>query len=217
MNPLPLFVSAGLIVAGAAVHGAATHRWQALVAPDARTEALHWHTVELGDYQSEVIPTEFEVKEKSRVTCRRYLSRSAELGAVVSVTTGPPGAVATHAPDVCYPASGYATLSPPRKETVELPDGSQATYYVAEYEKKSATRSDRQKVRWAWAAPGGSWEAPDSPRFNWAYMSRPELYKLYVVTAIPTDARDFPTEDVPAARQFVTAAFAQYSGLLTGR
>lgn len=214
MNPLPIAAAAGLVLAGAAVHGAATHRWQTLAPTDGRTAALHGEILALGDYQSEEVPADFEIKEKSRVTCRRYVSQAADTGAVVSITTGPPGAVATHAPDVCYPASGYTVLTAPKKETIDLPGGGTATFFAAEYEKKSSTRTDRQKVRWAWAAPGGRWDAPDNPRFSWSYMSEPELYKLYVVTALPADGA---AEDSPAVRRFVAAAFGRYSDLLTGR
>jgi hypothetical protein len=217
MKPLPIAVSAGLVLAGAAVHGAATHRWEALAPNATRADAAHAHAVALADYRAEEVPSEIEVNEKSRVTCRRYVSQAAAAGAVVSVTSGPPGAVATHTPDVCYPSSGYRTLSGPRRETVPLAGGGEATCYVAEFEKKTATRTDRQRVRWAWATPAGPWGAPDHPRFTWGYMSQPELYKLYVVTALPPDDGGKPADDAPAVRQFVAAAFGQYAELLTAR
>jgi hypothetical protein len=214
MNPLPLTLTAGLIVAGAAVHGAATYRWETLAPATGRADAVHAQAVSLSDYQSEEIPSEIEINEKTRCTCRRYLSAMANIGAVVSITSGPPGAVATHTPDVCYPSSGYRTLGGPRRETIALPGGGEATCYVAEFEKKTATRTERQRVRWAWATADGQWDAPDHPRFTWRYMSQPELYKLYVVTAIPLDESGVVAEDPPAVRPFVAAVFGQYAQTL---
>ncbi|MGL6097725.1 MAG: hypothetical protein ACRC7O_18240, partial [Fimbriiglobus sp.] len=197
-------------VVGATVHGAVTHRWAALAPAADRTQRMHDLAVVFADYTSEAIPTDFEVKEKSAVTCRRCVSEAIGVGAMTSITTGPPGAVATHTPDVCYPSSGYQTVSPVRKETVALPGGASATYYVADFEKKSATRTDRQRVRWAWAVPGGSWDAPNRPRF--AYIGSPELFKLYVVTQYPTtDGDEKPADDTPAVKAFVAAAWAAYA------
>ena len=215
MNPLPIAVSAGLVLAGAAVHGAATYRWEALAPAGGRADAAHALAVTLSDYRAEVVPSEIEANEHTRVTCRRYTSAAA--GAVVSVTSGPPGAVATHTPDVCYPASGYRTLSGPRRETISLPGGGEASCFVAEFEKKSASKTDRQRVRWAWATTAGTWESPDHPRFTWGYMSQPELFKLYVVTAIPPEEGGKVPDDAPAVRPFVAAAFAQYAEVLAAR
>jgi hypothetical protein len=203
-----LVLCAALIAAGAAVHGAATHRWAAVAPDPARTARLHAHVVRLGDFASEEVPNEVPLKEKSIGTSHRYGSVTANVAAVVSVITGPPGSVATHTPDVCYPSSGYRTLRGPARQSVELPGGGTASYYVAEFEKVTATRTDRQRVRWAWSADG-NWTAPDRPR--WAFVRCAELAKLYIVTAAP-DA-DGPTEDSPAVRQFVAATFAQYAGL----
>ena len=215
MNTFAYPVLAVLIAAGAAVHGAATHRWAALAPAPELVEKLHSHSVQFADYQSEVIPSEIEIKEKSTVTCRRYDSPSLNVGAMISITSGPPGAVATHTPDVCYPSSGYKTLSPVKKATMALPGGATATYYVADFEKKTQSRTDRQRVRWSWAIAGGSWNAPDRPRF--AYLREPELFKLYIVTPIPKASGDQPAEDPPAVTAFVTAAFAQYTDVVAGR
>jgi hypothetical protein len=100
----------------------------------------------------------------------------------------------------------------PRREVIDLPGGGKAGYYVAEFERKSATATDRQRVRWAWSADG-TWAAPDRPRFE--YLRAPELFKLYIVT--PVTDPEASAEDPPAVRQFVAAAFAQYAGLFTGR
>lgn len=207
------FLLCGLLVAVAAVaHGAITHRWATLQPNPERAAAAHAHVIALADYQSKDIPSELPVKERSSVTCHQYTSPSGNPAVVVSITSGPPGAVSTHTPDVCYPSSGYATVRPPKRETIDLPGGGTASYMVAEFEKKTATTVERHRVRWAWSA-GAGWDVPDSPRL--AYLKQPQLFKLYVVTAVPPGDSS-ADGDPPAVRTFVAAAFAQYAGLLAG-
>ncbi len=202
-----------LLAAGAWVHGAATHRWEAF-APPSRADQFHAYVVQLGDYQMEEIPNEIPLKEKSVGTTRKYYSPSRNQVVITSFISGPPGAVSTHTPDVCYPSSGYKTVREPVRETIDLPGGGKASYYVAEFEKRTATRTERQRVRWAWSADG-TWDAPDRARF--AYLRAPELFKLYVVTPAADGDSGGAVGDPPAVRQFVAVAFAQYAGLFAGR
>jgi hypothetical protein len=200
-----------VVVTGAVVHGAATHRWSALSPNPARAEAAHAHTLNLHDYTATDFPSEMPVKERSRVTCRQYTSPTGRTPGTVSITSGPAGAVSTHTPDVCYPGSGYKMVKAPRTETIDLPGGGQATYLVAEFEKKTATVYDRHRVRWSWTTDG-TWVVPDRPRF--AFLTAPELFKMYVVTAVPMDEADKTDTDSPALKAFVAAAFGQYAKLL---
>jgi hypothetical protein len=207
------FVACGLLVLAAAfVHGAATHRWSALAPNPTRSAAVHSTALSLADYTSREVASELPVKERSVVSCRQYTSPSGLPAAVVSVTSGPPGAVSTHTPDVCYPGSGYKVVKAPKKETLDLPSGGTVTYLVAEFEKKTATSLDRQRVRWSWTTDG-HWGVPDRPRF--AYLREPELFKMYLVTSVSSDDTR-PDGDPPAVRAFVAAAFAQYAGLIAG-
>lgn len=202
-----------LLVGGAVAHGAVTRRWAGSDGPPPASAALHAWTLALGDYAAEVIPNDLPVKEKSVATSKRYTSAARQAGAVVTVITGPPGAVATHCPDVCYPSSGYRTVREPVKQTVELPGGGTATYYMAEFEKKTATTAERQRVRWGWSS-GGSWEAPDRPRLS--YLARQELAKIYLVTSVDALESASPADDPPAVKAFVAAALAQSAAALSG-
>src|SRR4051812_15417098 len=87
-----------VIITGAVVHGAATHRWSALSPDPGRAEALHAHTIPLADYTAKDFPSELPVNEHSRVTCRQYTSSSGRTPVTVSITSGPAGAVSTHTP-----------------------------------------------------------------------------------------------------------------------
>lgn len=213
MNKIALPLALVLLAVGAAVHGATTRRWAA-VTPDAgRFEALHRHAVELGDFQATPVPNDMPLKEKSVATNHRYFSPTRNCSVVVSVITGAPGSVAAHTPEACYPASGYKTVKARVRETIDVPGVGAVSYFVAEFEKKTATQTDRQRVRWAWT-DAGRWDAPDAPRF--AYLRVADLAKLYIVTAVPAGepARTGESADVTA---FMAAAFAQYADRAAGR
>ena len=207
---LGLIICGGLVIAGAVVHASTTHRWTATQPDPTRAAAAHALVLNLGERTVTTVPSEMPVKERSTCTTRQY-SPAVGTPVVVSVTSGPPGAVSTHTPDVCYPAGGYKTVKAATRDTIDLPGGGTATVLVAEFEKTTASgQTDRQRVRWAWTTDG-RWDVPNAPRF--AYVRAPELFKLYVVTPVPPDAADRP--DSPAVRAAVAAAFGQYAAALT--
>ena len=210
MKPLTFVVVLALVVCGALVHGAVTQRWSVFEPNTALTAKLHALEVRFEDWQSSEVPTEMPLNERSTATSRRYTSPNGR-AAMVSLISGIPGSVATHTPDVCYPGSGYTTLRATRKETFALPDGRDCTIYVADFEKKTQTKLDRVRVRWAWTTDG-AWIAPDNPRWQFASQLRvPMLYKVYVATPLPEGERGRAPEDDAVTKAFVTATWAQYS------
>lgn len=200
-----------LIGTGAVLHGRATNRWESLTSGDNPVAKLHDKAIRFADYAATDIPSEMPVLEKSRVTCTQFVSPSLNTAVTVSLTTGIAGSVAVHTPDVCYVGSGYTMTQSPTRQTIELPGGKSATYYVAEFEKKRATGTDRQRVRWAWTTDG-QWDAPDSPRFR--YLRAGELAKVYVVTPLAESSAAGSAIDSPAVRDFTAQVFAQYSAAL---
>jgi hypothetical protein len=210
LKPLTYFSVLALVVCGALVHGAVTQRWGVLESNREVTERLHATEVRFQDWQPETIPTEMPLHERSTATSRRYTSAGGR-GAVVSLISGIPGSVATHTPDVCYPGSGYKTLRGVRKEKFELPGGRACECYVADFEKKTQTKLDRVRVRWAWMHEGG-WVAPDNPRWQFAGQLRaPTLYKVYVATPLPEVEADESPDDDAVTKAFVMATWAQYA------
>jgi hypothetical protein len=210
MKPLTYFSVLALVVCGALVHGSVTQRWSILAPDDQLVARLHAAEVRFQDWQPTEVPTEMPLHERSRATSRHYVSASGR-SAVISLISGTPGSVATHTPDVCYPGSGYKTLRGPRKEEFKLPDGRPCTAYVADFEKKTQTKHDRARVRWAWLHEG-AWVAPDSPRWQFAGQLRaPTIYKVYIATPLPEAEGDEPPEDDAVTKAFVAATWAQYS------
>jgi hypothetical protein len=208
-----MLIVAGLIVGAAVVHGAVTQRWSVFAPDPARTERLHALELRFQDWRPTVVPTEMPDYERSTATARRYVSASSQQSGVVTIISGIPGSVSTHTPDVCYVGSGYKCLRGPKKDSIELADGRRAEFYIADFEKKTATRSERVRIRWAWTTDG-SWIAPDNPRWQFARQlnAAPELFKLYVATPLPDgDGEGRPQEDDATTRAFVIAAWTQFS------
>jgi hypothetical protein len=208
-----LIILGGLIAGAALVHGAVTQRWSVFAPDSARTERLHALEVRFEDWQPTEVPIEMPTNERSIATARRYQSALGSHSAVVTIISGIPGSVSTHTPDVCYVGSGYKCLRGPKKETLELPGGTTATCYAADFEKKTATKAERVRIRWAWSTDG-TWIAPDNPRWQFAKQLNavPVLYKLYVATPLPeVDGDDRLHEDDAPTRAFVVAAWTQYS------
>ena len=205
---LPIWLAFGFVLAGAAVHGAITQRWSVFAPNVARTERMHAVAVKFGDVEVSDVPHDVPLKERSIATSRQYFSASQNVSAVLSVISGVPGAVSTHTPDVCYTASGYKMTFGPKRETLAMPDGKTAMYFVADFEKRKATEVERLRVRWAWTADG-TWDAPDYARFQ--YMKATELYKLYIVTALAESPTGDRADDSEPVRRFVRDAFAQYA------
>ena len=210
MKPLTYVSVLALVVCGALVHGAVTQRWNVFEANTALTGRLHALEVKFEDWTPTEVPTEMPLNERSTATSRRYLAPTGRV-AVVSFISGIPGSVASHTPDVCYPGSGYRTLRGARKEPFALPDGRAGAAYVADFEKKTQTKLDRVRVRWAWTTDG-AWIAPDNPRWQFASQLRvPMIYKVYVATSLPDGEGGEAQEDDAVTKAFVTATWAQYS------
>jgi hypothetical protein len=210
IKPLTYFSVLGLVVCGALVHGAVTQRWRVFEPHTEQTGRLHALEVRYENWQSEEVPTEMPLNERSTATSRKYAAPGGR-GVIVSFISGIPGSVATHTPDVCYPGSGYKTLRGPRKETFELPDGRAGAAFVADFEKKTQTKLDRVRVRWAWTTDG-TWTAPDNPRWQFASQFRaPILYKVYVATTLPEVNGDEAPEDDAVTKAFVATVWTQYS------
>ena len=214
LKPATFVAVSLLVVAGAVVNGLATQRWSFVTPDPTVTNKLHALEIQYEDWQGVEVETAMPTNERSTATSRQYTSAKSGRSGAVSFISGVPGSVSTHTPDVCYPGSGYKTLRAPKRETLELPGGRTATYYVADFEKKTASKVDRARVRWAWTTDG-TWIAPDNPRWQFARQlaAAPVLYKVYVATPLADDADDRPTDDATTTA-FVTACWTQYAAAL---
>lgn len=209
-----LFIVAAALITGAAlVNGAVTQRWAVFTPNPARTERLHALEIRFEDWQPTPVSTEMPDYERSTATARRYVSASTQQSGVVTIISGAPGSVSTHTPDICYVGSGYRCLRGPRRDTTSLPGGATVSFYTADFEKKTASRMERVRIRWAWCVDG-TWIAPENPRWEFAKRlgAAPDLYKLYVATPLPdAEGDDRAPEDNSITLGFVNATWVQFA------
>jgi hypothetical protein len=182
------FIGAVVVLAvGGVVHGMWTHRWSSSAAGEAGTDLLAATEEPVVGWRAgpAVAVNERDVAKGTKVTSRQFVQEAGGRKAVVSVTCGVPGVVAAHTPDVCFLGSGYKLKSPPSRQTLPLPGGGDVTFYVADFEKTTASGTEAVRCRWAWTADG-TWHAPDYPRLFFARSQArlPVLYKLYVVHSL---------------------------------
>jgi hypothetical protein len=198
----------GLILIGSAggVHGLWTQRWTAASESIDPQHVLNFETTISGwkpeEFQ-EVRP--IDMPEKTKMVSRVFRNRTEKAGAVVSITSGHPGIVAVHTPDLCYLGSGYKLRTAVKKETVELITGDSAEFYVAEFSKNTTLGLEVIRVRWTWTSDG-KWQAPDYPR--WLFGRATQLHKVYIVQ--PVSSHDRLTAD-EGFRNFVAALMPELS------
>jgi Protein of unknown function (DUF3485) len=164
----------------AVAHGLVTARWtggrdEKPLMPDVPNT--------IGDWVGSDDNTEIDDPLLSNLT-RKYTHARSGRWFLISLTAGHPGLTAVHTPEYCYRGSGYDQVGPIEWRTAESKSGLPATFWTTEFEKKSAAGTEQLRVFWAWSA-GQGWAAPDSPR--WHYMTKPLLYKLYVISGGPVN------------------------------
>lgn len=176
-----------ILLAGGVVHGMWTHRWSDGAATHSGIDYLSKLEAPFGDWRpgGTIAVPDKEIPKGTTVACREFVNAKSNKRVVVSMTSGSPGIVAAHTPDVCFLGVGYKLKNPPSKQTLPMTGGGSVTFYVADFEKTSAVGSETVRCRWAWTADG-TFQAPDYPRLFFAksQMSLPVLYKLYIVHPI---------------------------------
>lgn len=192
VRSIHLFLVAGILVLSGYVHGKWSNRWVAASAIEGK-DLLGGLESEVGDWR----PGEFfhidpaDVPAKTACRSRRFQPLKTGKEVVVSITSGSPGVVAVHTPDVCYLGAGYKLRGAVTRQSIPLADGKNASLWMADFVKTSATGAETIRVRWSWTADG-DWQAPDYPR--WVLARAPVLYKLYFVHAI-SEEEDLTRED----------------------
>jgi hypothetical protein len=186
--------SAGLIGAGL-VHGYWTDRWTASSeVEDAAARLSRVPVDSFGDWdgsKGEIKPGQVGAGVAG---CwqRRFVNHKTGQAVVVALVNGRPGPVATHTPEVCYGASGYAVGE---KQAVRLDSESKARqFWTSIAVRTRGVEQTKLRLYWAWNG-GDGWRASDDPRGQFSRFRYPVLHKLYVLR----DLSNLP--ETPAARQ----------------
>jgi hypothetical protein len=195
LRPLPLIVTACLLVVVGVVHGLRSDRWGVGQAVEEAARRLETVPQKVGAWSGK----SFEIDENQlRIgQIEGYLSRAyrnpAGQEATVLMVCGRPGPIAVHTPDVCYRGAGFVVQGEPVKVEGPQVGGRKTSWWTAVFAKGGPV-PQRLRIFWAWSPDGTRWEAADWPRFRFA--RHPALYKLYVVSPL-VDSK-VPAEKDPA-------------------
>ncbi len=204
-----LLIAAFLAVSGF-VHGMWSNRWSNASRVEGK-DLLSGVAGEIGDWRAgeflHINPA--DVPANTKCVSRRFEPLKDGRPLLVSLTSGSPGAVAVHTPDVCYLGAGYQLRGAVTRQTITLADGKSASFWVGDFVKNRATGDELIRVRWSWSGDG-DWQAPDYPR--WIFARMPVLYKLYIVHPLNDD--DDLTKNDPY-RKFVADLIPALNGQLT--
>jgi hypothetical protein len=172
-----------LLVASGLVHGMWTQRWSGDGTPKVGADLLSKLEPLVGEWRTgeTLVINPADVPAKAQTHSRRFIHERTGKSATVSLTSGIPGVVAVHTPDVCFLGSGYSLKAGPFRQQADA-----ATFWYADFQKTRASEIETIRVRWAWCADG-TWKAPDMPRF--VFARAPVLYKLYVVQTLDEEDR----------------------------
>jgi hypothetical protein len=156
---------------------------------------------DIGDWHGEDLPVEDQVKKTAGA--RGYVSRSYKNGITGETVTvwlivGHSKDVVRHTPDVCYPSSGFKTVSPENSlQTFAFEGQPEASFYTNKFVKEDATGRQLVRVFWSWYKPSEdgtvTWKAPKIVR--WEFGNARSLYKLYF-TSNMRDYRETTDESV---------------------
>lgn len=181
-----LIIFSGFLVVSGLVHGVCSNRWSSLAGGEGK-DLLENLDGDVGDWRpgDVLCINPAEIAEKTVCHSRRFMPLKLGQPMVVSVTSGGPGVVAVHTPDVCYLGAGYKLKGEVSRQEISFgDDGKIASFWTADFIKTTALGSESVRVRWSWTADG-KWEAPDYPRLEYARVQM--LYKLYIVQPLSED------------------------------
>ncbi len=184
---LPFALAALLLVGLTLVEASFSDRWH-----DSSVDAVEFGKrfaqvpMDMGNWHGEDLEVEEDVRQTAGAV--RYVSRSyteAETGNTVTLwlIVGHARDVCRHTPNICYPNAGFSPNSSILKFHLPLPDGEEAVFNTARFEKSDELSQQIVRVFWSWNHPDRNrWEAPDNQRRT--YGNSRALYKLYFTSTV---------------------------------
>jgi hypothetical protein len=200
MKSAPVWIATICLVAAGFVYGDWVDRWGFAPALAASKVDLPKLPLELGDWKGEdAVLTDDQKKQMVQAEAVSYLVRryvNQQNGDQISlmILCGHPGPMTTHTPEVCFTGAGFDMLGSPMRYVPPQPG--KATFWVADFRKRSSVITDAGlRVFWAWS-PDGTWSVAADPRVTFARHRA--LYKVYVTCEKLMEGP--PRDDEPGAR-----------------
>ena len=146
-----------------------------------------------------------EMLECAGYFVRTYANRQTGERVSVFIIVGPPGPIAVHTPEICYPSRAYKSRDNRQRVAIADIDGRDDNFWALTFKSNGADRN-LSRVYYAWST-GGRWLAASDARFGFAGW--PYLYKIQLSCNLPegTDmntgdtCREFLKDFVPATRR----------------
>jgi len=189
--------AAGLLAAGGLAHGRLTGRW--LDRPTVAQVAAVMGLVprEIGGWSGEDLELAERDREVGRIAGyvhRRYREATTGVEVTMLLVCGPPGPIAGHTPEVCFPGAGFSPAGAAGRLEVGPGPGT-AGFRSGLYAKDDPLGRSEVEVLWTFRS-GGRWVATPRPWLR--HGSSESLEKLYLVAGAPVGGPS-PTE---AMRRF---------------
>jgi hypothetical protein len=180
---LPLLAGLILVMATALVQGVWTQRWQKSADLEEAVRRLSYVPGDLGTWKAEPVELDAEALALAGAQgswVRRYTDTRSGVSVQVILLCGRSGKMSVHRPEHCYRGAGYDMMAEPTRYqfAVDPP----AECWTTRFRKEESTGNVGLRIFWTWFGDG-QWQAPDSPRFQFAHLSA--LYKLYAVRELP--------------------------------
>ena len=145
---------------------------------------------DIGDWHGTDLPVEDQVKKTAGArgyVSRRYTNKITGESVTIWLIVGHSRHVVRHTPDVCYPSSGFKTMSPENsRETFVFEGQPKADFFTNKFLREDVTGRHLERVFWSWFKPQKDgkvvWKAPDVVR--WEFGNSPSLFKLYFTSAM---------------------------------
>lgn len=186
-----------VLLAGGLVHGLWSDRWQPAPDLDHAVARLARVPTTLEGWTS--FPESLDPEALNLTGAIGHYSQNfvdAETGerVLVIILCGKPARMSVHRPEDCYRAAGYQILGRPSRVTLTPEDADRAEFWSSLFVRDEATGPEQLRIFWAWL--GERWEAPDSPRLQFA--GRRVLFKMYVIRNVSGQAG--PIDSDPCVR-----------------
>jgi len=190
---------------GAVVHGRLSNRWgpqQHMTEAGTRLERI---PSQIGTWQM-VSSQHLDDSARAMLGCtgdivRSYVNPTGKSEASLTLIVGPPGPIAVHSPEICFPSRNYRLLD--ERKRVEIRDslGIEHEFWMVVFQSQDL-EARLLHVYYGWST-GGTWTAPDNPRFEFA--GSPFLYKVQLV-AYDSSQRGAADPALALLREFLVAA-----------
>jgi Protein of unknown function (DUF3485) len=193
---LTFLAGLAVVIGSGVVYGAWTQRWQKSADLEAQSAKLRSLPEQVGSWKGDSVDLDGDALALAGAESwwvRRFTDERTGSVQLVILLCGQPGHMSVHRPENCYVAAGYALTAPPIKYTPPTAPGTASTEFWTGKFKQAEAGGHELRIFWSWY-DGGSWRAPDNPR--WEFARLPALYKLYVIRE--TSGRAERLDDDPA-------------------